>query len=120
MQQQAYTGVDKLEVMQEAVNYNRYLLNTVLEHAPAAGKVMDFGAGSGQFAAPLSKHGLDIVALEPDAHLRQRLAQQGLKAVASLQHVPDNSLQYVYSLNVLEHIEDDVGALRELYNKLMP
>lgn len=120
MQQQAYTGVDNLEVMQEAVNYNRYLLDTVLEHAPATGTVMDFGAGSGQFAAPLSKRGLDIVALEPDSHLRQRLAQQGLKAVASLQHVPDNSLQYVYSLNVLEHIEDDVGALRELHSKLVP
>jgi SAM-dependent methyltransferase len=120
MQQQAYTGVDNLEVMQEAVNYNRYLLDTVLEHAPATGKVMDFGAGSGQFAAPLSKRGLDIVALEPDADLRQRLAQQGLKTAASLQHVADNSLHYVYSLNVLEHIEDDVGALRELYNKLVP
>ena len=26
---EAYTGVDNLEVMQEAVNYNRYLLDTV-------------------------------------------------------------------------------------------
>ena len=53
MQQQAYTGVDNLEVMQEAVNYNRYLLDTVRKHAPAHGKVLDFGAGGGQFAAPL-------------------------------------------------------------------
>lgn len=118
--QQAYTGVDNLEVMQEAVNYNRYLLDTVRKHAPANGKVLDFGAGSGQFAAPLSKHGMDVTALEPDQLLQQRLRAQGLRVVGSTQEVPDGSLDYIYTLNVLEHIEDDVGALRQIHSKLAP
>jgi SAM-dependent methyltransferase len=119
MQQEAYSGVDNLEVMQEAVNYNRYLLDTVRKHAPPGGKVLDFGAGSGQFAAPLSRQGMDVTALEPDETLRQRLQEQGLRTAAATDQIADNSLHYVYSLNVLEHIDDDVGALRQLHGKLV-
>jgi SAM-dependent methyltransferase len=119
MQQQAYTGVDNLEVMQEAVNYNRYLLDIVRRYAPAHGKVLDFGAGGGQFAAPLSKQGMDITALEPDQRLQQRLRTQGIRAVGSTDDVPDGSFDFIYTLNVLEHIDDDVGALRALHGKLV-
>ena len=118
MQQQAYTGVDNLEVMQEAVNYNRYLLDTVRKYAPAGARVLDFGAGGGQFAAPLKAQGLDITALEPDQLLQQRLRAQGLRVAASLDEVADGSLDYIYTLNVLEHIEDDSAALRGLHAKL--
>jgi len=104
--------------MQEAVNYNRYLLELVRSYAPARGKVLDFGAGGGQFAAPLSALGLDITALEPDRGLQQRLRAQGLHAVGSTSEVRDESYDYIYTLNVLEHIDDDVAALRSLHAKL--
>lgn len=118
MQQQAYTGVDNLEVMQEAVNYNRYLLDTVRKYAPARARVLDFGAGGGQFAAPLAAQGLNITALEPDQLLQQRLRSKGLAIVGSMQELPDASFEYIYTLNVLEHIDDDAGALRSLHSKL--
>lgn len=120
MQQQGYTGVDNLEVMQEAVNYNQYLLGLVRGYAPARGKVLDFGAGGGQFAAPLSALGLDITALEPDQGLQQRLRGQGLHAVRSTSELRDDSYDYIYTLNVLEHIDDDTAALRSLHAKLRP
>lgn len=118
MQQQAYTGVDNLEVMQEAVNYNRYLLETVRKHAPARARVLDFGAGSGQFAAPLSAQGLNVTALEPDQVLQQRLRAQGLRVAGSTEELANGSFDYIYTLNVLEHIEDDAAALRSLHAKL--
>ena len=118
MQQQAYTGVDNLEVMQEAVNYNRYLLDTVCKYAPARARVLDFGAGGGQFAAPLKAQGMDLTALEPDQLLQQRLRAQGLSVVGSIQELADDSLDYIYTLNVLEHIDDDEAALRGLHAKL--
>lgn len=120
MQQSVYTGVDNLEVMQEAVNYNRYLLETVRRHAPTRGKVLDFGAGGGQFAAPLSQLGMDITALEPDPLLQQRLQAQGLHAIGASDEIADASLDYIYTLNVLEHIADDAAALRSLHAKLRP
>jgi SAM-dependent methyltransferase len=120
MQQEAYTGVDNLEVMQEAVNYNRYLLDTVRRYAPPQARVLDFGAGGGQFAAPLTGMGLNVTALEPDQLLQQRLRSQGLRAVGSTEELPDASFDYIYTLNVLEHIEDDAAALRSLCAKLTP
>jgi SAM-dependent methyltransferase len=118
MQQQAYTGVDNLEVMQEAVNYNRYLLNTVHEHAPPGAKILDFGAGSGQFAGPLLARGLNVTALEPDQLLQQRLRAQGLPVIGSLEEAPEATFDYIYTLNVLEHIQDDAAALRNLHARL--
>jgi SAM-dependent methyltransferase len=117
---QGYTGVENLEVMQDAVNYNRFLLDTVQRHAPRSGRVLDFGAGAGQFAVPMAQLGFDVTALEPDERLRARIASAGVRAVSGPDDLPDGSLEYVYTLNVLEHIEDDVGALRRLHAKLAP
>lgn len=118
MQSDPYSGVENLEIMHEAVNYNRYLLNTICKHAPLRGRVLDFGAGSGEFAAPIATLGFDVTALEPDASLRTVLATKRLKAVEGLDELADHSFEYVYTLNVLEHIEDDTEVLRQLYRKL--
>jgi SAM-dependent methyltransferase len=115
-----YSGADNLEVMAEAENYNRYLLRTVQTHAPAGARILDFGAGGGQFAVPLAQLGLNLTALEPDEGLRRKIADRGVAAVASPEQLPDASFQYIYTLNVLEHIGDDVAALRQLHAKLTP
>lgn len=117
-QDQGYTGVENLEVMQEAVNYNRFLLDTVRSLAPRTGRVLDFGAGGGQFAVPMAQLGFDVTALEPDDRLRTSIAAAGVRAIASPNELADGSLAYVYTLNVLEHIDDDLGALRQLRTKL--
>jgi SAM-dependent methyltransferase len=113
-----YTGVDNLEVMREAKNYNRYLLRLVRRHLGGARRVMDFGAGAGTFAASVAAIGVALVPVEPDAALRAVLTSVGLPAIADAQSLPDGSFDYAYTLNVLEHIEDDVSALRVLRGKL--
>jgi SAM-dependent methyltransferase len=113
-----YTGVDNLEVMLEAKNYNRYLLELVREHLGGARRVVDFGAGAGTFATSVAEIGVALVPVEPDAALRAVLASRGLSAIADARLLPDDSFDYAYTLNVLEHIEDDVSALRVLRNKL--
>ena len=118
MEQQPYSGVENLEVMSEARNYNDYLLRTVRSHARPGDRILDFGAGGGQFAVPLSNAGLDVTALEPDGALRNRIAARGVATVANLDAIQDESLDYIYTLNVLEHIEDDTGTLRQLHSKL--
>lgn len=115
---QRYTGVENLDVMQDAVNYNRFLLNTVRDLAPRSGRVLDFGAGGGTFAVPMTQLGFDVTALEPDDRLRSRIVAAGVQAIASPDELTDSSLAYAYTLNVLEHIEDDVGALRQMLAKL--
>lgn len=116
----AYTGIDNLEVMREAENYNRYLHFLVQRHAGGARRAIDFGAGSGTFAIPCKAAGLDVTAVEPDDRLRTHLAQAGITAVADVRALPNEAFQYAYTLNVLEHIENDVEALHALRAKLTP
>ncbi len=66
-----YAGVENLEVMREAENYNRYLQSTLIaRYAADATRVIDFGAGSGTFAVPCAATGFDVTAVEPDDRLR--------------------------------------------------
>jgi len=117
MQQQAYSGAENLEVMSEAENYNRFLLDTVRSHVRTGGRILDFGAGGGQFALPLAELGFEVTALEPDDLLRNRLHGR-IPAVAGPDELADGSFHCIYSLNVLEHIPDDVAALTQLRSKL--
>ena len=115
-----YTGVENLEVMREAENYNRYLQALVERHAAGAARVIDFGAGSGTFAIPCVAAGFDVTAVEPDEHLRATLAAARIRAVADVAALPDEAFQFAYTLNVLEHIVDDVAALEAVRAKLVP
>jgi SAM-dependent methyltransferase len=116
----AYTGTENLEVMREAENYNRFLLDLIARHAAGARSVLDFGAGSGTFAIPCARRGWAITAVEPDHALRAVLAANAVHAVQDVGSLPDRSFDYAYTLNVLEHIERDVEALRALRTKLVP
>lgn len=115
-----YTGIDNLEVMREAVRYNRYLHDLVGEGAGTQDRVADFGAGSGTFALPMKDRCRELLCIEPDKQLRDYLAKQGLSSVDSSARLPDGGLDYVYSLNVLEHIEDDQAALKEIARIVRP
>lgn len=118
----SYTGTDLLDVMAEARNYNAFLVALVLQHRGGTGSVeaVDFGAGIGTFARMLEERGLKVLCIEPDPAQCARIRAGGMAAATDLDDVPDGSLQYVYSLNVLEHIEDDESALRQITSKLAP
>jgi SAM-dependent methyltransferase len=115
-----YTGTDNLEVMAEAVNYNAFLHAQVAARARPGDRIVDFGAGIGTFARELARTGHEVVCLEPDAAPAQRLAEQGLRVVGGLDELDDASVDYIYTLNVLEHIDDDAAAMRGLAAKLRP
>ena len=114
-----YAGSDNLEVMLEAVNYNNYLRSLIREHRGSAARVLDFGAGIGTFtdAAGLSPSAISCV--EPDLAAQQILRDKGYQVYADLAEV-DDTFDYIFTLNVLEHIEDDAAAARQLYDLLEP
>jgi SAM-dependent methyltransferase len=119
-QPSGYTGFENLEVMREAENYNRYLQSLIETYAGGAKRVIDFGAGSGTFAIQCAAGGVDVTAVEPDDRLRAILVGAGIPAVSNTEALPNEGFQYAYTLNVLEHIEADVEALRALCTKLVP
>lgn len=113
-----YTGVDNLEVMLEAENYNRWLCDLVTGYARPGDTLIDFGAGSGTFARATQERGYAVTCVEPDLPLRTMLTASGMSAIASLEDIPAGSAPFIYTLNVLEHIEDDLGACRQLAQRL--
>lgn len=115
-----YSGVDNLEAMAEAVKYNEFLLDLVWRHIGAKEHVLDFGAGIGTFAESLRARGMSVACLETDPVLAEMLANRGFVVFRDLSRVGHSSLDAVFSLNVLEHIEDDLAALTELNKRMRP
>ncbi len=113
-----YTGTDNLEAMKEAVNYNRFLAALVAGEARPGERLLDFGAGVGTFAHALAAQGHRVECVEPDAGQRHSIEEQGLRAHPSLDAIDDASVDLAYTLNVLEHIEDDRAAIHALADKL--
>jgi len=115
-----YEGAEILALGDALRNYNRSIAVLVHRHGAGARDVLDFGAGIGTLSQAVRELGLTPVCLEPDAQQRGELDRRGFSTVASLADVADASLDYIYSSNVLEHIEDDVATLIELRQKLRP
>ena len=115
-----YSGTDNLEVMKEAVNYNRALLDLVTARATKGSRIVDFGAGVGTFAIPLHRDGLGVECVELDDAQRSAIEAHGLRAWRTLAGIADASVDFVYTFNVLEHIEDDVAALGDIRRVLRP
>lgn len=115
-----YTGMPALEIMAEAERYNRFLEQELVAFAQGVSLMLDFGAGTGHFAFRLRQRGIHIDCIEPDAHQQTLLQQQGFTVHARLENLEKAAYQRIYSLNVLEHIEQDVEALRQLRRYLTP
>ena len=106
--------------MDLAVRYNRYLRDQVLDWAENKSRLLDFGAGNGRFAISLQKRGLEIHAIETDPELRSMIDRGGVVAHANLSDVSGEIFDGIYTLNVLEHIEDDEAILRQFHDRLAP
>ncbi len=113
-------GGENLAVMADADNYNEFLCQLVREYSDGAGSVVDFGAGIGTFSACLGLAPENVHCIETEATSRQLIAQQGFNAYANVSELPQESIPYVFTLNVLEHIEDDAAALAGLFRLLAP
>jgi len=113
-----YTGTDNLEVMREAVNYNRYLVDEVGRFGEKTLKLFDFGAGIGTFAEQLREEGYEVVCIEPDSNQLERIRDKGFEAYPGLNAITGEGIEFLYSLNVLEHIESDRLALRDIFDRL--
>ena len=110
-----------------APRYRRWQIETV---RPYCGRsVLELGPGMGHFAAELHGLGLDRLVLGDAeayalAHLEARFAGRGEIEVVEL-HVPGpidigEPVETIVAMNVIEHIEDDVEALRDLATALVP
>lgn len=102
---------------------------TVLEEAiaglglPGAARVLDAGCGSGRNMIELSRLGsVTGVELSETSVALARQRDAGEVVSGSVLEMPfaDDSFDLAVSLDVIEHLEDDLGALRELRRTVAP
>ena len=114
MSDNLYSGHKNLVAMESAKNYKNYLLCIIKSAIKNKNKILDFGAGIGTYSIPLSSEGFDVSCVEVDRVQADIIKDNGLVVYDDIKKVDYESYDAVYSLNVIEHIEDDVGALESI------
>jgi glycosyltransferase involved in cell wall biosynthesis len=124
-----YVDKDKdiLDAFASAPNFNRWMADTI---RPYVGRrVIEIGAGMGNLTRQLVAGRKRYVATDIDREHLERLASRlpnrpnleiaELNAEVAENHAPfQGQMDTVICLNVLEHIEDDLGALRNIRSML--
>jgi ubiquinone/menaquinone biosynthesis C-methylase UbiE len=122
-------AADDLETMQEARRYSAHLFNLFRSHVGK--RVLEVGSGIGTMSRPLADAADMVVGLEPNVNCATR-AQEAMRdhprfslRVCLLEdcdraELAGHRFDTVMCVNVLEHIEDDSGALRTFKEVLIP
>ncbi len=90
---------------------------------PANARILDAGCGSGRFMVDLTKRGeVTGVELSDTSVALARQRGTGEVVAGSVLEMPfaDASFDLAVSLDVIEHLEDDIAALRELRRVVAP
>ena len=103
----------------------RKVLERVVEdlRLPARARILDAGCGSGRNMIELARRGT-VTGVELSAPSVEKARRRGCGEVieGSVLEMPfaDGSFDLAVSLDVIEHLEDDLGALRELRRTIAP
>lgn len=114
---QHYSGVSTLEVMSHAKNYNAFI-KKLISNGIEKGRektIVDFGAGTGEFSFFLK--GKNFFAVEPDSILNSILVSQNVQT-KNMSDFDRESIDFIYSINVLEHIDDDEFVLEQFFRSI--
>jgi SAM-dependent methyltransferase len=103
----------------------RRIIHAVLSHLalPARARILDAGCGSGRNMVELARYGTVTGVELSEAALRvARSRGVGEVVQASLEALPltTSSFDLAVCLDVIEHLDDDRGALRELRRVIVP
>ena len=122
-----YSNLDALEREHWYYSGKRVLVRHWLDRSGALAPdrtLLDCGAGTGRFAAEMAARCRVLVLDDHEESLRllrQRFSpEQVLRVSATGIPLPDAAVDAITALDVLEHIEDDRGAVREMHRVLRP
>jgi SAM-dependent methyltransferase len=91
---------------------------------PARGKVLEVGSSFGYVLDAFRSDGWSVLGIEPDRWASKYAVEKlGIETINStLEHaqLPDESVDVVVMLHVIEHVPDPVGTLREILRVLKP
>lgn len=113
-------GDENLEIMRFAPRYTTHVGKLIAKQIPVEGRILELGSGDGlQTSKIISPQGR-FICIEQSLIQAQSLKSLGYQVSQDLTaHIASNS-SVLFSLNCLEHIEDDLGILRTIHECLAP
>ena len=85
----------------------------------AGKKVADFGCGNGDFLRLIQPYCNDAIGIELQQNYIDTLNSEGISCFNRLEQIEDNSLDFIFSFHVIEHLPDPLDTLLGLRNKLV-
>ena len=118
------TLASTLDSLDDAENYRNWIVDLARPHL--VGPILEVGAGHGTFTESFAGIG-PVTAIEPGGYAAEVLAARYVddERVATVDGVvADVAAEPIFGsavmINVLEHIEDDQGVLRDIGDRLQP
>ena len=105
-----------LETISELKNYNNYTFNLIAEKIVGE-KILDFGSGYGVFSKFLQNKGYEVDAFDINEEAIRESKSRGINTFSNISEI-DNRYQTIASLNVLEHVENDISLINEIKSLL--
>ena len=122
-----YFGKNELVISENSLeSYNRFIVKKFIKnsnlkkitHTKYETEILDFGAGMGSLALVWKEiTGQLVECLEIDQEQLDLIKQRGFTGWNSIHQIP-KKYSFIYTSNVLEHIDDDKKCLNELADLL--
>lgn len=84
------------------------------------GKILDIGAGVGDFLSVAKKDGWEIIGVEPSEKAKAIAKNKGVTFVESLNDLENNSFDVITMWHVLEHVPDLENQIKDLKRLIKP
>ena len=127
MDQAAFAAEAKIESTHWWFVERRRLFAALIRECelPADARVVDIGTGTGANLRLLKQLGFtNVTGIDPSEDAARWCAEKGLGEVqagdARALPLPDRSVDLVVATDVVEHVDDDHGAVSEIYRVLRP
>ena len=95
-------------------------LNLINSLQPNQGKILDIGAGTGEFLSVAKQNGWDVTGVEPSDKAKQIAINKGVSFVEAIAPLEDHSFDVITMWHVLEHVPDLNHQIKELKRLLKP
>ncbi len=95
-------------------------LNLINSQQPQKGKILDIGAGTGDFLLTAKNDGWETIGVEPSDRAKNIAKQKGISFVEEISTLENHSLDVITMWHVLEHVPDLENQIQELKRLLKP
>lgn len=95
-------------------------LNLINSEQSQKGKILDIGAGTGDFLLTAKNDGWNVIGVEPSERAKNIAKQKGISFVEEISELENNSFEVITMWHVLEHVPNLELQIQELKRLLKP